>query len=168
MEKITSLRNLLIEQLREVCNGENQQLYFLQLVKNKVGDKELKMIIKNHIEVTKLQIKRLKNIFNKLFVSSIGEHSEIMVGLINEANDLIERSYTSLIMDTVIISSIQFIKHFEIAGYGTAYAYAEELGLRDIADDLYLSLEEEKEMDVSLSEIAMDQVNSKAKVPILV
>ena len=168
MEKINTLKKLLIEQVRELWNGEYQQLYVLPNILITAEDKELKSLLKNHIIETKQQTKRLKNIFNQFYVTSIGEHSEIMDGLISEANDLIERSASQKIKDAVIITSIQYMKHFEIAGYGSAFAYAEELGLRDIADQLYTSLEEEKKMDNLLSGIAMDQINSKAKATLFV
>jgi ferritin-like metal-binding protein YciE len=85
-----------------------------------------------------------------------------MKGMISEANDLISRSFDSKIKDVILISSIQYMKHFEIAGYGTAYSYTEALGYRDIADQLFISLEEEKGMDNHLSEIAINHVNEKA------
>lgn len=168
MERITNLKGLLIEQIRELYNGEQQQVYFLTNVLKQTEHKELKSIIQNHIKETQEQIKRLKNMLNQLFISPIGEHSEIMKGMINEANDLIDRSASPKIKDVIIISSIQYMKHFEIAGYGSAYAYAEELGRMDIADQLHISLSEEKEVNNLLSDIALDEINPKAKTPKLV
>ncbi len=168
MERITNLKGLLIEQIRELYNGEQQQVYFLTNVLKQTEHKELKSIIQNHIKETQEQIKRFKNILNLLFISPISEHSEIMKGMINEANDLIDRSASPKIKDVVIISSIQYMKHFEIAGYGSAYAYAEELGRMDIADQLHISLSEEKEANNLLSDIALDEINPKAKTPKLV
>lgn len=168
MERITNLKGLLIEQIRELYNSEQQQVYFLTNVLKQAEHKELKSIIQNHIKETQEQIKRLKNMLNQLFISPIGEHSEIMKGMINEANDLIDRSASPKIKDVIIISSIQYMKHFEIAGYGSAYAYAEELGRMDIADQLHISLSEEKEANNLLSDIALDEINPKAKTPKLV
>ena len=71
MEQIITLKNLLTEQLRELCNGEHQQLYSLSNLMKKAEDIELREIIQNHIKETKQQTIRLKNIFNLLFVSSL-------------------------------------------------------------------------------------------------
>jgi len=163
MKKISTLKNLLSEKLRELYHAETQQIYFLPTVMGKVENNDLKIIIQQQIKNTGQQKKRLKNILGKLFVPTIGSYSDIMTGFIDEAYGLMDRSASLKIRDTVIITSIQYMKHFEIAGYGCVHAYAEELGFREIADQLYDSLEEEKEIDMLLSEIAVNLVNSRAK-----
>lgn len=168
MEKISNLKELLINQIRELYDSEHQQIYFLTNVTKQVDHKELKLLILHHIKQTQVQIKRLKNILNQLFLTTNGEHSEIMKEMINTTTNLLDKSKSPKIKDVIIISSIQYMKHFGIAGYGSAYAYAEELGRRDIADQLHLSLSEEKEANNLLSDIALDEVNSKAKKTIVV
>lgn len=166
MEKISTLKTLFIEHLKELYNAENQQIYFLQSVINRAENKELKRIIQLHILETRQQKKRLKNILRHLFVSTIGAYSEIMTDYIQEAHGLIERSATTKIKDAVIITSIQYMKHFEIACYGTAHAYAEELDLDYMAEQLYSTLKEEREMNNILSEIALDQISTEVKTNI--
>lgn len=163
MEKIGTLNNLFSEHLRELYKAEIQQIYFLPSVLCKVENIGLQNLIYQHLKETKEQKKRIKNILEHLFIPTIGAYSEIMTEYIDEAYSLIDRSVTSKIRDAVIITSIQHIKHFEIASYGSANAYAEELGYNDIADQLYSNLEAEKKMDNLLSEIAVNLINSKTK-----
>ena len=163
MARISNLKEFLIEQIRELYDSEHQQLYFFTNVVKQLENIALQSLIQHHIKQTQEQIKRLKNMLNQLFLTTNGEHSEVMKEMINEANDLIDRSTSPKIKDVVIVSSIQYMKHFGIASYGSAYAYAEELGRRDIADQLYLSLSEEKEANNLLSDVALDEVNTKAK-----
>ena len=168
MERISNLKEFLIEQIRELYDSEHQQLYFLTNAVKQVEHKELKSLIQHHIKQTQEKVKRLKNILNQLFLTTNGEHSEIMKEMINTTTHLLDKSKSPKIKDVIIISSIQYMKHFGIAGYGSAYAYAEELGRRDIADQLHLSLSEEKEANNLLSDIALDEVNSEAKKTIMV
>lgn len=167
MQKITNLKDLLIEQTRELYNAEKQQLNALPKMKEKTTTRELDLAIKNHIDETTHQIKRLEDIFQKLDTTSFGELSESMKELIKESYELIERSSDPEVLDAAMIAGIQYMKHFEIAGYGIACTYANELGLTDIADQLYLSLKEEKELNSLLSEMATDRINKKAKTPII-
>ena len=100
-------------------------------------------------------------------ISSFGEQSDTMQGLILEGNDMINRSIDPEVTDAAIIASIQYMKHFEIAGYGSVCAFAKELGLESIANQLHLTLEEEKATDVKLTELAKTKINKRAKTPIV-
>ncbi len=165
--QIVNLKDLMIEQIRELYNAEKQQKTALSQMQDKAASRELKKAIKDHIDETAQQIKRLEDIFQQLKISSFGERSEAMHALVQEGNELIERSSDPEVLDAALIASIQYMEHFEIAGYGSACTYANELELEDIADQLYLSMVEEKEFDEQLSEIAMEQINGKAKAPVV-
>ena len=168
MKKIINLKDLLIEQIRELYSAERLQLKALHIMHEKTSSNKLKHALKNHKDETDQHIKRLKNIFNQLKVSTFGENSKAMEGLISEGYELIERSSDPEVLDAAIIASIQYMEHFEIAGYGSACTFAKELQLDDIAYQLHLTLQEEKEIDNLLSEIATEQINKKAIDPIIV
>ena len=69
----------------------------------------------------------------------------------------------SLTRDAAIISSAQKIEHYEIASYGTLKTLANTLGLTEAAALLEETLEEEKNTDVKLTQIAESFVNESAK-----
>ncbi|MEO9804957.1 MAG: DUF892 family protein [Reichenbachiella sp.] len=168
MEKITNLKDLLIEQIRELYNAEKQQQHALPKLKEKAEARELKLAIQYHLAETADHITRLEKVFQQLEVASFGEESEAMQKLIKEGYDLVERSSDPEVLDASIIAAMQYMEHFEMAGYGTACTYANELGLREIAEQLHFTLDEEKKIDEKLTEMAIAKINQKAKSPVIV
>lgn len=167
MKDISTLKDLLIEQLRELYNAEKQQYDTLVGLSNTYISSYLDQAIRKHIGETEVHINELERIFHELDVPSFGEQSQAMLGLISEYNDIVERSTDQEIRDAAIIALVQYMEHFEIAGYGTVHAYAEELGLDDIAAKLLFILKEEKRFDERLTQIALMHINKKAKSPII-
>lgn len=167
MNEISTLKDLLIEQLRELYNAEKQQFETLVGLQNKLVSKYLKQACKKHRIETAIHIIELEGIFNALGVPSFGEKSDAMLGLIKECNDIVDRSTDPEIRDAAIIALLQYMEHFEIAGYGTVHAYAIELGMDEIAATLLFILKEERHFDEKLSEIAIQHINRKAKSPLI-
>jgi ferritin-like metal-binding protein YciE len=62
-----------------------------------------------------------------------------------------------------LIAAAQKVEHYEMAAYGTVRAWAEQLGLSDAAALLEQTLEEEKETDAKLTQIAEAMVNAQAE-----
>ncbi len=164
IEKIKDLKDLLNEQLCELFNAENQQRIALLKMKEKATSRELKLIIYKHLDETALHIKRLKGIFRDIDIAGFGEDSEVMHSLVEEGNKLMSRSSDPEILDASIISALQYVEHYEIAGYGTACAYARELNLNNVAEQLYITLMDEKLMDERLSGLAIEVINKKANI----
>ena len=167
MEKIRNLKDLLVEQVRDLYNAEKQQINVLEEWSQQVTVRELRLAVKNHLDETHIQIKKLEEIFDKLNESPYGEICEPLKGLIKEANNLIERSADPEILDAGLITSIQHIKHYEIAGYGAACTYAESLGYEEVKDLLHDILVEIKEFDKRLTTMAKESINDRAKAPII-
>lgn len=168
MEKISTLSDLMIEQIRELYNAEKQQRNVLGDLRQLAHCRDLKMAIQNHLVETEQHVIILENIFRQLDVTSFGEHSNPMKELIREGYGLIDRTLDPEVSDIGLVTTLQYIEHFEIAGYGSACTFAAKLGLNDIAGQLRFILNEEKRIDRRLSEIAMDQINRKAAVPVFV
>ena len=166
MNDISTLKDLLIEQLRELYNAEKQQYESLLELRKMMVSKYLKQAVKKHIQETENHIVQLEYIFKELGLASFGEISEAMIGLIRECNDIVDRSTDPEIRDAAIIALIQYMEHFEIAGYGTVLAYATELGMTDLASKLRFILKEEKHFDEALTAIALAHINRKAKATI--
>jgi hypothetical protein len=66
------------------------------------------------------------------------------------------------VLDAALIASAQKVEHYEIATYGTLATFAEVLGMDDAKDLLGQTLDEEKEADQKLTEIA-SQINPEAE-----
>lgn len=167
MAQLTNLRDLMLEQARELYSSEQMQLKELPRLQQKVTSRELKDAINHHVDSTREQINRLKTVFIKLNESPLGEESECMDSLFEETWELMDRSSDPQVLDAGLITSIQHINHYEIAGYGTTCSFARTLGLEEVAELLHKTLEEEKKMDEQLTTIAETAVNAEAKTPIL-
>jgi len=103
----------------------------------------------------------LETVFKELAESPKGKKCKGMEGLIEEGSEAMEE-YEEGLLDAALIGAAQRVEHYEIAGYGTVIAFAEELGEADHASLLTATLEEEKETDEKLSGLAK-QVNVEAK-----
>ena len=113
-----------------------------------------------HLEQTKRHVARLQTIFEKLDESPTGKKCKGMEGLIEEGSGAIEE-HEGEILDAALIGAAQRVEHYEIAGYGTVIAFAEELGESEHVSLLNETLTKEKETDEKLTELA-GNINAKA------
>lgn len=149
-----NLETLLIEELYDLYDAEHQILKHLPKIEKEVSSPHLKEALRNHYKETKEQVKRLHHIFDILDVNYTGKHSAGMAGVLLEGSKFIKRFHKSPIKDCAIIGAAQKVEHYEIAGYGTARAYAKLLGYDEIEDLLTDTIEEEAHADDRFSEIA--------------
>ena len=156
--KPSSLRELYVEQLRDLYDAEQQIIKALPDMIEAATSEELKDGLNEHLEVTKTQATRLEQIFEKLGEKPKGEKCKGMQGVLQEGSDLVEDIDDTNVRDAAIIASAQRVEHYEMAGYGTARTYATQLGQDDAAQLLEETLEEEKEADEKLSQLA-EEIN---------
>lgn len=114
------------------------------------------------MEQTKGHVERLDLVFERLDASGGGHKCEGMVGLLKEGSELLSMDMAEAVRDAAIIGACQRVEHYEIAGYGTARAYAHELGENEIADILQSTLDEEGDADKKLQALALDHINADA------
>lgn len=178
MEKIIDLKDLLKHEILDLYSAEEQIIEGLPKMIEKANDPKLKDALSSHLEVTKTQKERLENIkkilmekndesdngfFTNLFGGTNSVKCKGTEGLIKEAEKMMGEKMTPEAMDAAIIGAAQKIEHYEIAGYGTARAYAVELKLDYVAAQLEETLDEEYEADDLLTDIAVGQVNIDAE-----
>lgn len=160
---IYDLYDLMLEQLRDLYDGERQQLEVFPKFDKKAYSFELKEIVEWHQKETDRQLSRLKKIFKTLDEKPEGEECDGIKGLIKESLKLHDRCQNPQVCDAALITCIQHINHYEIAGYGTAIAYAKALEQHEVAELLLKTLREEKQADYGLSDLAEGQINPDAK-----
>lgn len=160
--KLENLQSLFVEQLRDLYDGEEQITKALPKLIEKSTNPELRDALQEHLEVTREQIRRLDQIFQILGEKASGETCKGMKGVLAEGDGVVSDAKEDAVRDATIIASAQRVEHYEIAGYGTVKTYAKLLGKNDIANLLDQTLQEEKDADKTLSEIA-DSVNIEAK-----
>jgi len=155
------LKDLYIDELKDLYNAENQLVKALPKLARAAASDELRQGFEEHLEQTKGHVERLEKIFQMLDESPKGKKCKGMEGLIVEGSEVMEEDYEGSLLDAALIGTAQRVEHYEIAGYGTARSFAESLGETDHVSLLNETLEEEKETDQKLTELAK-QVNTEA------
>jgi ferritin-like metal-binding protein YciE len=127
-----------------------------------VTSSELRSALQSHLEKTRGHAERLEQVFEKLGSRARATKYKGIEGIINEGKEMMEEDGDSAVLDAAIISAAQRVEHYEMAGYGCVRTYAQTLGYEDQARLLEQTLEEEKEADEKLTQIAESVVNPAA------
>lgn len=160
--KINDLKGAFVEELKDIFNAENQLTKALPKLIKAASDEGLKEGLQGHLQETQNQIKRLEQIFSLLGEPAKGKKCEAMAGLVEEGKDAIEvDTENDSVRDSLIICAAQKVEHYEIATYGSLNAWAELLGLDEVATLLQQTLEEEKSADEKLNQLS-ETINEAA------
>src|ERR1700738_4392275 len=160
--KLNSLRDLLVEELRDLYNAETQLVDALPKMAEAATSHELKSAFEHHLEETRQHVTRLERIFQQIGEKSSGETCEAMKGLIKEGDVLVKAEGDPSVRDAGLVGAAQRVEHYEIAGYGTARSLARRLGENKTAEILQQTWDEEGGADKKLTSIAESQVNVAA------
>lgn len=162
MAKLETLKDLYIEQLRDLYSAENQLLKAMPKMEKAAHAKELKAAFKAHLVQTEGQVKRLEQIFEALGEKPTGHKCKAMEGLVAEGAETIHEDAVPQVKDAGLIAAAQRVEHYEMAGYGTARTFAQHLGESAAAKLLDATLKEETDTDKKLSDLAVNQINPQA------
>jgi ferritin-like metal-binding protein YciE len=160
--ELETLRDLYVDELKDLYSAENQLVKALPRMAKAATHPELRRAFEVHLRQTEGQVKRLDRIFEELERSPRGKKCVGMEGLIEEAKELMKEKPDPEVLDAGLISKAQHVEHYEMAGYGTVRAYAEQLGESRQAALLQQTLDEEGEADKILTGIALRAVNAEA------
>jgi ferritin-like metal-binding protein YciE len=161
--KLDSLRELLVHELEDLHDAERQMVKALPKMAKAASFPELRKGFERHLEQTKEHVKRLETAFQMLGANTEGKKSKAMAGIIREGQEIVkEPDADEATRDAGLISAAQRVEHYEIAGYGTARAYAKTLNEPDVANLLQTTLSEETETDKKLTQLAEQRVNPQA------
>jgi len=159
---IDSLKDLLVDQMGDMLNAEKQLVAALPKMAKAASTAELRQGFEHHLEQTKGHVSRLERAFQKLGVSVKDNTCEAMRGLIEEGQEMMSQWGDSEVRDAGLIAAAQKVEHYEIAGYGCLCTWAKQLGQHDVAQLLGQTLEEEKQTDNKLTQLAEQMVNLQA------
>jgi ferritin-like metal-binding protein YciE len=156
-----ALKELYIDELKDIYNAENQLVKALPKMAKTANSEELRTGFEEHLEQTRGHVQRLEQIFKELGEKPSGKKCKGMEGLVAEGQEIMGEDFEDDVMDAALISAAQRVEHYEIAAYGTVRTYAELLGEDTAAQLLEQTLEEEKETDQKLTDMA-GEINVKA------
>lgn len=162
MEEGNGLKELYIDELRDLYDAENQLVKALPKMAKAAQSEELRSGFEEHLEQTRQHVQRLEQIFEELGEKPTGKKCKGMQGLVSEGKEMMEEDFEGALMDAALISAAQRVEHYEIAAYGTVRTYAKILGEQEAVSLLEETLEEEKETDEKLTEIA-ETINFEAE-----
>jgi len=156
------LRDLFVDELKDIYWAEKALTKAIpKMIKNATSE-ELVTALEEHLEATQQQVTRVEEVFEVIGEKVQAKKCEAMAGLIKEAEEIMESTEEGVVRDAGIISAAQKVEHYEIASYGTLCAFAKTLGEDDAVALLLETLNEEKDADSKLSEIAESSINIEA------
>jgi len=155
------LKELYIDELKDLHSAENQLVKALPKMAKAAASEELRQGFEEHLEQTKEHVTRLEKIFKDLDESPKGKKCVGMESLVKEGSEAIDEDFEDAVKDAALIGAAQRVEHYEIAAYGTASEFAKILGESEHVSLLEQTLEEEKETDKKLTELAKE-INPQA------
>ena len=159
---VKTLQDLFIHTLGDIYYAENQILKALPKMAAEASSQELKQAFNTHLEETRGQVQRLEQVFKLCNAPVKGERCDAIEGIIKEADGLLQEIEDPEVKDAGMLAAAQAVEHYEISRYGALIAWAEQLEMDDVIDLLEETLDEEKNADRLLTEIAEGEVNEEA------
>jgi len=161
--KLDSVRDLLLEELKDLYSAETQLVEALPKMAKAASSPELQSAFKQHLNETQQQVSRLEQVFQQLGQDPGGETCDAMKGLVKEAQHFLTAQGAKEVIDAGLIGAAQRVEHYEMAGYGTARTLAQQVGESQIANLLQQTLDEEGQANKKLTAIAEKSVNPSAR-----
>lgn len=158
-ETFNNLEDLFLHELKDLYDAEIRITDALPKMAEKAHTPNLKQAFENHLRQTEKHVERLESIFEHRGIQPEREKCDAMVGLIKEGSTVLSADGDADVLDAALIAAGQRVEHYEMAGYGTARAFAHQLGDEYSAELLEQTLDEEKQTDQHLTEIAEGFVN---------
>ncbi|PKA84246.1 ferritin-like metal-binding protein YciE [Ulvibacter sp. MAR_2010_11] len=159
-----NLAELFEHEIKDLYSAEKQLVESLPNMVKAASDKKLQQAFANHLEETKTQFERMKEICSELDINPGNTKCDAMEGLIEECDGMINENADPDVKDAGLIACAQRVEHYEISGYGTAVRFAKELGYSGIAKKLQTTLNEEYDADNKLDKLAQGRLNKEALV----
>ncbi len=158
------LKKVFIDELKDIYSAETQLVKALPKMAKAAKSDGLRKGFEGHLKQTEGHVVRLESIFQSYDEKPTGKKCKGMEGLIEEGDEVAKEDYVDDAKDAALIGAAQRVEHYEIAAYGTVRAMAEKLGDDKAVKLLSQTLQEEKDTDEKLTELASHiSVASKAK-----
>jgi ferritin-like metal-binding protein YciE len=157
------LQELFLDSLKDIHYAEKAIVKALPKMKKAATAEQLATAFEEHLEVTRVQVERLQQVFESIGEKAGSKKCEAIEGLIKEAESIIEDTDEgTATRDVGLILAAQKVEHYEIASYGGLRQLAITLGYTEAAELLQQTLDEEKQTDVLLTDIAENNINYQA------
>jgi ferritin-like metal-binding protein YciE len=156
---MNTLRETFLQELADIYDAEKQLVKALPKMAKAVQNEQLREGIQEHLEETEEHVQRIEQVFKHFGEKARAKKCKAMAGLLDEGQERIKEKAS----DSALICAAQKIEHYEIASYGSLKSWAELLEEHDAVELLDQTLEEEKNADDKLTEMAESVVNIELK-----
>jgi ferritin-like metal-binding protein YciE len=156
-------RKLFLDQVKDMYWAELTLTTFFPNMIDKASSQDLKDALASLLSVTEQQVSRCEEILAVLHERAEANPCEAMQGLLEEAKEITEATQNQPEQDAAIISATQKIVHYEIASYATLATWSRQLQEPEIAGMLEETLQEEKECNDQLGELAATIIDSSVR-----
>lgn len=160
--EIKNLHDLLVHTLEDVYFAEKKILQSLPKMVKASDSEALAKAFTGHIAETEQHVATLENVFKMLDKKPKGKECPAIVGILDEAAELMKDIKDADTRDAAMIGAAQAVEHYEITRYGTMAAWARELGLNDVAAEFEKTLKQEYACDQALTKLAEARLNRQA------
>lgn len=158
------LKEFFIEELKDIYWAEKHLTKAIPKMQKAATSEQLAEAFSEHLAQTEEQVKRLEQIFEMLDEKPRAKKCEGMEGIVKEGESVIEETEkNTALRDAGLIIAAQKVEHYEITTYGSLVELAKTMGNQEVSDLLAMTLEEEKETDKLLTEIATSNINQMAE-----
>jgi len=161
--KLKTLEDLFHHELKDLYSAEKQLTKALPKMAKAATNDDLRTAFEDHLQETETHLERLERICSDLGIPTRGAKCPAMEGLIEEGKEILDADCEPEVLDAALICAAQRVEHYEIAGYGCARTFAQQLGHEQIAATLQNTLDEEGNADKRLTDIAESRVNVQAQ-----
>ena len=157
-----SLRELYIDELRDLYSAETQLVKALPKMAKGAANDQLRSAFEEHLRQTSEHVSRLEQIFELIEKPARGKKCDAIEGILDEGKEIMDDYKGAPALDAGLLAAAQAVEHYEISRYGTLKAWATKLGNKEAVKLLDATLSEEKKTDDTLSKIATSAVNAEA------
>ena len=160
---IETLDDLFVHTLQDIYYAEKKIVKALPDMVEKATDAELKDDFASHLEETRNHVTRLEEVFRMHGSKAKAVTCPAIDGILKEADEISDEIENKMVLDAALIMAAQAVEHYEITRYGTLIAWARQLGRDDCAMLLAETLDEEREADDKLTDLAESGINEAAE-----
>ncbi len=154
---MNALKTLFLDELADMYDAEKRIITALPKVIKTATCQSLQEALQQHLEETQEQVSRIEKVFELFDEKPRSKKCPAMAGILSEGEEILSEYKKSPSINAAIISACQKVEHYEIASYGTLRTWAEMLGHDEAAELLDEILEEEKNADETLNELASEK-----------
>jgi len=163
---INTLHDLVDYDVSKFFSAEVELKNSLQKWIGQANSFQLKTILQKYLEFVSQHITRIEEFIDEQKIEVVSISNPIMLAYIQETDERLSYCSNADIKDACLLSCIQQINHYKICVYGTASVFAGLLGLDKNAAIFHEAEINEKHIDDRLSQLAIYEINIKAKSPI--